>query len=94
MNLLIKHQQQSQQAMEKFQYRLATVLMSSILHLVSTEPGRSASDAGDLKAEFTTPPTEARPRFYWFWLGSAMTKEGIQADLQAMNGPTAISQCR
>ena len=71
--------------MKKLQYRLATVFMSSLLLLVSTEPGRSAPDAGDLKAEFTTPPTEARPRFYWFWLGGAMTKEGIQADLQAMN---------
>lgn len=43
------------------------------------------SSADDLKAGFATPPPEARPRFYWFWLGGSMTKEGIRADLEAMH---------
>ena len=86
---------------------LATVFISSILSLVSTETGQgapgtedsmkipppespavagtSARSAADLQAGFTTPPPEARPRFFWFWLGGSMTKEGIRADLQAMH---------
>ena len=90
---------------------LATVFISSILSLLSTETGQgapaaedsvsdpikipppetaavvgtSARSAANLKAGFTTPPPEARPRFFWFWLGGSMTKEGIQADLQAMH---------
>jgi len=47
--------------------------------------GTSARSAADLQAGFTTPPPEARPRFFWFWLGGSMTKEGIRADLQAMH---------
>ena len=41
--------------------------------------------AGPRLSDFSDPPQEYRPRFYWFWMGGSMTKEGIQADLQAMN---------
>lgn len=44
-----------------------------------------ARSADDFKAGFTTPPPQARPRFFWFWLGGSMTKEGIRADLEAMH---------
>jgi len=38
----------------------------------------------DLSKNFATPPAEARPWVYWFWLNGNITKEGITADLEAM----------
>lgn len=34
--------------------------------------------------DFATPPASARPWVYWMWLGSNLTREGITADLEAM----------
>ncbi len=38
----------------------------------------------DLKRNFQTPPDSARPWVYWFWLNGNITREGITADLEAM----------
>ncbi|MCX6926917.1 MAG: glycosyl hydrolase [Verrucomicrobia bacterium] len=38
--------------------------------------------AGDLEAGFRTPPDEAKPRVYWWWLNNLVSKEGITRDLQ------------
>ena len=40
--------------------------------------------AGSMEADFKTPPAEARPWVYWFWLNGNITREGITADLEAM----------
>ena len=40
--------------------------------------------AGSMEADFKTPPPEARPWVYWFWLNGNITTEGITADLEAM----------
>jgi hypothetical protein len=44
--------------------------------------------AGDARSElsggFSTPPNSARPWVYWFWLNGNITREGITADLEAM----------
>ncbi len=48
--------------------------------------GRS-STAGEprpLEAGFVAPPAAARPWVYWFWLNGNITKEGMTADLEAM----------
>ncbi|MEZ0325341.1 MAG: glycosyl hydrolase [Fimbriimonas sp.] len=37
-----------------------------------------------LAREFAHPPASARPWVYWFWLNGNITKEGITADLEAM----------
>ena len=39
---------------------------------------------GDLAKEFASPPGAARPWVYWFWLNGNITREGITADLEAM----------
>ena len=39
---------------------------------------------GDLAKHFVTPPAEARPWVYWFWLNGNLTPEGMTADLEAM----------
>jgi hypothetical protein len=38
----------------------------------------------DLSDGFLNPPDEARPWVYWFWINGNITKEGITADLEAM----------
>lgn len=43
-----------------------------------------AAAPGDLEAAFQDPPASARPWVYWFWLNGNITKEGITADLEAM----------
>ena len=44
--------------------------------------GTAAAD--ELAQGFATPPDSARPRVYWWWLNSHVTKAGITRDLQEM----------
>ncbi len=44
----------------------------------------AAQGAADLETGFHQPPPEARPWVYWFWLSGNITREGITADLEAM----------
>jgi len=41
--------------------------------------------APNLEQLFAHPSAEARPWVYWFWMDGNVTKEGITADLEAMN---------
>ena len=60
--------------------RLMLVWMWALLLAAAGGPVRAA----DLAAGFAYPPPEARPWVYWFWLNGNITKEGITADLEAM----------
>ena len=42
------------------------------------------AEPSTLEKEFVAPPAAARPWVYWFWLNSNITREGITADLEAM----------
>ncbi|HEY3411554.1 MAG TPA: glycosyl hydrolase [Armatimonadota bacterium] len=44
----------------------------------------SSALAGALETGFHSPPPSARPWVYWFWLNGNITREGITADLEAM----------
>lgn len=44
----------------------------------------SAFDIKDLRDGFLKPPGSARPWVYWMWINGNITKEGITADLEAM----------
>lgn len=46
--------------------------------------GVSGASADDLERAFMHPPDSARPWVYWFWLNGNITREGITADLEAM----------
>jgi len=37
-----------------------------------------------LREQFSTPPTEAKPWTFWYWMFGAVSKEGIKADLESM----------
>ena len=46
---------------------------------------RCAHQSGtELERGFVKPPGTARPWVYWFWLNGNITREGITADLEAM----------
>jgi hypothetical protein len=51
--------------------------------LVSPSPAVHAAETA-LREAFANPPASARPWVYWMWLGSNLTREGITADLEAM----------
>ena len=56
----------------------ATVALVAVLAI-----GPSAH-ADELEAAFVHPPASARPWVNWFWLDGNITREGITADLEAM----------
>lgn len=43
-----------------------------------------AQPTENLKSGFLNPPDEAKPRTWWHWIGSNVTKEGITKDLEWM----------
>src|SRR5262245_19886819 len=61
--------------------RLALLISAFLVFLVG--PGRSAS-LEELAGNFAAPPASERPWVNWFWLDGNITKEGITADLEAM----------
>jgi hypothetical protein len=44
----------------------------------------AAAEAGQLEQVFRQPPPSARPWVYWFWMDGNASREGITADLEAM----------
>ena len=46
--------------------------------------GMAWAGEDELARKFVSPPDDARPWVYWFWLNGNITKEGITADLEAM----------
>ena len=66
-------------------YVLAVVMTSGLcLGLVISAAMAGQGGGSDLSSQFLAPPESARPWVYWFWLNGNITKEGITADLEAM----------
>ncbi|MCL5283264.1 MAG: hypothetical protein M1330_00920 [Armatimonadetes bacterium] len=65
-------------------YRPKNALGLEVLPLSETSNQLFQLPASVLAKTFLTPPTEARPWVYWFWLYGNITREGITADLEAM----------
>ncbi|MDB6018176.1 MAG: Alpha-L-arabinofuranosidase precursor [Pedosphaera sp.] len=57
-------------------------LILIVMLLVSSTVLSGASPA--LEAGFVQPPNSVRPWVYWFWINGNISKEGITADLEAM----------
>src|SRR5271166_6620081 len=55
---------------------LTLLVVASLTNVVSA--------AGDLAQGFARPPRSARPWVYWFPLSGNLSKEGITADLEAL----------
>ena len=48
-------------------------------------PSRSVpAGAGELERNFANPPASARPWVYWMWMDGNLSREGLTADLEAM----------
>lgn len=61
----------------KFSYFLIFLLLST------ASPAQNSS--GLMEGDFRNPPDAAKPRTWWHWTGSNITKEGITKDLEWMN---------
>jgi len=60
--------------------RLPVVLLSSLICAAAVLPMR-----GDgLERGFANPPPSARPWVYWMWMDGNLSREGLTADLEAM----------
>ena len=59
-----------------------TILIAVGFCMINTVAGANFSE---LKTGFEQPPAEARPWVYWFWMNGNITREGITADLEAMD---------
>jgi hypothetical protein len=59
-------------------YLVCLALMSGA---VSTGFGQKSLPVDEL---FKTPPADAKPWVFWYWMHAAVSKEGISADLEAM----------
>jgi len=78
--------------MKTFKSLCPTILISAtaLVLFSSAACGRrpaapAAQPSADLLSGFVSPPASARPWVYWFWLNGNITREGITADLEAMN---------
>ncbi len=54
--------------------------MSASVNSASAQEARHSLEAG-----FQTPPDSAKPRTWWHWVSGNVSREGITADLEAMN---------
>jgi (4-O-methyl)-D-glucuronate---lignin esterase len=64
--------------------RLLRTLVIGLLASAVFAAALPARAADDLAQGFARPPDSARPWVYWFWLNGNITREGITADLEAM----------
>lgn len=61
-------------------YTLFLLALAAALLPTSAAPSPEALAAG-----FRSPPSSARPWVFWFWINGNISKEGITADLEAMD---------
>ena len=52
--------------------------------VLNAPPSAAARRLDELAEDFARPPDAARPWVYWFWINGNLTREGITADLEAM----------
>ena len=64
-------------------FRLLAAVLPLLLPLVSCHP--SGDGVAALKEGFQTPPPEARPGVYWYFMDGNLSKEGMTKDLEAMD---------
>src|SRR5664279_4261017 len=62
---------------------ITTASVGFCMGVSSARPAQAAS-MQQLTDGFANPPASARPWVYWFWINGNITKEGITADLEAM----------
>ena len=64
--------------------RLGIGVLCGVMFLLAAQ-GSMGRNNSALKEQFLNPPDEAKPWVYWFWMDGNVTREGITADLEAMD---------
>src|SRR5580698_11299484 len=64
--------------LQRLRFFLLFALVASVFFFAKTE----AFGEGNLDRGFTTPPDDAKPRVYWFWIYNRVDKAGITRDLE------------
>ncbi len=64
--------------------RLVLSLLLPVLLAGCAAPVSDTTPADTLAEKFLTPPADARPGVYWYFMDGNFSKEGITADLEAM----------
>ena len=62
----------------------AKLWWTAVVTLLLSATVLNAQLVSELQRGFLQPPPTARPWVYWFWLNGNITREGITADLEAM----------
>lgn len=67
-------------------YLAASLLWVSffLFHVSGAQTLTSADSYNQLYKDFKTPPRQAKPWVFWYWMYASVSKAGITADLQAM----------
>src|SRR6478609_1192604 len=64
--------------------RVIIVLLLSCSLLNMARAADSPADLATVRRDFATPPPSARPWVYWTWIDGNINRDGITADLEAM----------
>lgn len=64
--------------------RLRWWLLALLLLGANACRGEAGTDFAALARDFAKPPSSSMPWVYWFWMNGNVTREGITADLEAM----------
>ena len=62
--------------------RLAFSLQPLVFAVLLVGGARAGERFDKLAQDFASPPNSAKPRVYWWWLNSRVSKEGITRDLE------------
>ncbi|HEY4324870.1 MAG TPA: glycosyl hydrolase [Mucilaginibacter sp.] len=63
---------------------LATVICIAVVSTVRAQASHKPATTDLLKKNFLTPPADAKPWTFWYWMQASVSREGITADLEAM----------
>ncbi|MDR3328481.1 MAG: DNA-binding protein, partial [Prevotellaceae bacterium] len=64
--------------------RYLYLLFTPVLLCLAACGGQRTDGEADLEESFAHPPEAAKPWVFWYWMNAAVSREGITADLEAM----------
>jgi hypothetical protein len=65
-------------------FKRASVIVLCCLSATPFSPNAPAAESINLEGGFLNPPDSARPWTWWHWMNGCVSREGITADLEAM----------
>src|SRR3954471_20807454 len=71
--------------MQSLRLRWLYIVLAIFISAGCTNTKKATAPSGELARGFVHPPQSARPHTWWHWVSGNVSKEGITADLEAMN---------